>query len=218
MRQIPENTYDVCLTDPPYKLSQKYTTSTDSDNIIAVASIYNVVIELKKVVKEGGLCVVFYDNRILSVALDAYKKAGWKYIRCLTFYRREGSAHRMCGWMSTSDIILIFQNGNGKLNFYGKCNHDVYIKDKREVNSYAHPAQKPEWVIENILQRIAEPNMNVIDPYCGSGTTCAVAKKLGINYTGIEQELEFVEISKKRVGEKRKEKDLITGTLFETPN
>ena len=201
MRTLPEKIYDCCITDPPYKLSQKYTTSTDSDNIMAVASIYNVAIELKRVVKDGGLCVVFYDNRILPMALDAYKKAGWKYIRCLTLYRRAGSAFNMCGWMSTSDIILIFQNGEGKLNFYGKCSHDVYIKDKMEKVSYGHPAQKPEWIIEDILQRIAEPNMAVIDPYSGSGTTCAVAKKLGINYTGIEQELEFVEVSKKRVGD-----------------
>jgi len=216
MRELPENVYDACLTDPPYKLSQKYTTSTDSDNIIAIASIYNVAIELKRVVKVGGLCIVFYDNRILPMVLDAYKKAGWKYIRSLTMYRRAGNAYNMCGWMSTSDFILIFQNGDGKVNFYGKCSHDVYVKDKMEKESFGHPAQKPEWIIEDILQRILLPEMSVIDPYSGSGTTCAVAKKLGIKYTGIEQELEFVNISKKRVEEKKEEKEFEPQTLFNT--
>ena len=58
------------------------------------------------------------------------------------------------------DIIPIFQNGEGKLNFYGKMFlYDVYIKNKMEKVSYGHPAQKPEWIVEDILQRIAQPNI-----------------------------------------------------------
>ena len=99
------------------------------------------------------------------------KNSGWKYVRALTLYRRAGAASNMCGWMSTSDLILLFQNGEGKMNFYGKCSHDVYIKDKMEKISFGHPAQKPVWLMEDLIQRLSINDDIILDPYAGSGTT-----------------------------------------------
>ncbi len=39
----------------------------------------------------------------------------------------------------------------------------------------------------------------ILDPFCGSGTTCIAAKMLGRNYIGIEKEQEYVDIAEKRV-------------------
>lgn len=198
LKELPNNSVDLCLTDPPYKLSQKYTSVTDSDNVIAVASIYLCAVELKRVVKHGKFCIIFYDNRLLPMALDAFKKAGWKYVRALTYYRREGSAHMMCGWMSTSDFILIFQNGDGKMEFFGDCHHDVYVRMGREKISFNHPAQKPEWVIEHIIQRVTQEGDTILDPYFGSGTVPSVAKSLGRNCIGYELEKQFYDIGYER--------------------
>lgn len=199
MKEMEGNSIDLVLTDPPYKLSQRYTSSTDSDNVIGVASIYNCAQESKRVLKDGGLAVVFYDNRLLPVALDAFKKAGFKYIRALTLYRRAGSAHMMCGFMSTSDFILIFQNGEAKLNFYGSCSHDVYIKDKMEKESAHHPAQKPLWVIKDLIQRLSKEGDLILDPFAGSGTTGRACKDLGRNFILIEKEEKYIEVINRRL-------------------
>lgn len=199
MKEIPDKSVDCAIFDPPYKLSQKYTSSTDSDNLLAVASIYPVASELQRIIKQGNFACVVYDNRILPLALNAFKNAGWKYIRALTFYRRAGSANNMCGWMSTSDLILLFQNGEGKMNFYGKCNHDVYIKDKMEKNVFNHPAQKPEWLMEDLVQRLTKENDIVIDPFMGSGTTGVACKNLNRNFIGIELDEKYFEIAKNRI-------------------
>jgi len=199
MKEVMPNSVDLALLDPPYKLGQKYTTSTDSDNLLAVASIYPAAIELARIVKAGKFACVVYDNRILPVALDAFKNAGWKYIRALTLYRRAGSASNMCGWMSTSDLILLFQNGEGPLKFYGTCSHDVYVKDKMEKNSFNHPAQKPEWLIADLVQRMTEEGDTVFDPYMGSGTTGAVCKKMRRQFIGMELSREYYQIATKRI-------------------
>ena len=50
-----------------------------------------------------------------------------------------------------------------------------------------HPAQYPEELIERIIKVSTNPGDLVLDPFMGSGTTAAVAKKLGRNYIDLEQ-------------------------------
>lgn len=50
-----------------------------------------------------------------------------------------------------------------------------------------HPTQKPEALLERIIMACSNNGDVVLDPFCGSGTTCYVAKKLKRNYIGIEK-------------------------------
>jgi site-specific DNA-methyltransferase (adenine-specific) len=49
-----------------------------------------------------------------------------------------------------------------------------------------HPCQMPEAVLERIIRVATDPNGVVLDPFAGSGTTLAVAKKLGRRFLGVE--------------------------------
>lgn len=64
-----------------------------------------------------------------------------------------------------------------------------------------HPAQYPEELIERIIKVSTNPGDIVLDPFMGSGTTAAVAKKLGRKYVGFELEEEYIEIAKRRLAE-----------------
>ena len=78
-----------------------------------------------------------------------------------------------------------------------------------------HPCQMPEAVLERIIRVASNPGDLVLDPFAGSGTTVAVAKKLGRKYLGVElsdvyadgvrkrlQMIEFAEPRKTRKREK----------------
>lgn len=62
-----------------------------------------------------------------------------------------------------------------------------------------HPSQKPEALLERIIRASSNEGDTVLDPFAGSFTTNAVAKKLGRRSIGIEREQEFVEIGLRRV-------------------
>ena len=62
-----------------------------------------------------------------------------------------------------------------------------------------HPTQKPEALLERIILASSNENEIVLDPFSGSGTTCFVAKKLNRKYIGIEKDLKFYNISKRRI-------------------
>ena len=50
-----------------------------------------------------------------------------------------------------------------------------------------------------LVELVTVENQTVLDPFCGSGTTCLACKLLGRNYIGIEQNQEYVDIAKERL-------------------
>lgn len=77
------------------------------------------------------------------------------------------------------------------------CTGNERIKDA--TGKKAHSTQKPEELLKRIILSSSSEGDLVLDPFSGSGTTCAVAKKLNRKNIGIEREVKYVRISKKRI-------------------
>jgi len=63
----------------------------------------------------------------------------------------------------------------------------------------AHPTQKPEALLYRILLACTKPGDVVLDPFFGTGTTGAVAKRLGRHFIGIEREADYVSVALERI-------------------
>ena len=70
---------------------------------------------------------------------------------------------------------------------------------KGDDGSKAHPTQKPEALLYRILLACTKPGDVVLDPFFGTGTTGAVARRLGRRWIGIEREPSYVEIARERI-------------------
>jgi len=70
---------------------------------------------------------------------------------------------------------------------------------KGEDGSKAHPTQKPEALLYRILLACTKPGDVVLDPFFGTGTTGAVARRLGRRWIGIEREAAYVEVARERI-------------------
>jgi site-specific DNA-methyltransferase (adenine-specific) len=214
---LPKLRGDAIITDPPFKLSQSYAANVDADNLDAVASLIDSARMMAAVMPVGGLAAIFYDNRIMPFALNAFARAEWSYLRFMPFYRRWGNAHKLSGWMSTSDPILLFGMPGKTAEFFGDWKHDCYIKDKPEAEDAGHPAQKPIWILEHLASHICPPGGTVIDPYAGSGSTLIGAKKAGRRAVGIEKELWACEIAAKRLAVTERVERMTDGELTFSP-
>ena len=62
-----------------------------------------------------------------------------------------------------------------------------------------HPTQKPIALMINCITPISTVNALILDPSCGSGTTCVAAKKLGRRYIGIDIEEKYCDIARDRL-------------------
>jgi modification methylase len=65
--------------------------------------------------------------------------------------------------------------------------------------SKAHPTQKPEALLYRILLACTKPGDVVLDPFFGTGTTGAVARRLGRRWIGIEREPTYVKVARERI-------------------
>jgi len=70
---------------------------------------------------------------------------------------------------------------------------------KGEDGSKAHPTQKPEALLYRILLACTKPGDVVLDPFFGTGTTGAVARRLGRRWIGIEREPSYVKVARERI-------------------
>lgn len=63
----------------------------------------------------------------------------------------------------------------------------------------AHATQKPEGLLYRVILASSNPGDVVLDPFFGSGTTGAVAKKLRRNWIGIERDQKYIRVAEKRI-------------------
>ena len=68
----------------------------------------------------------------------------------------------------------------------------------------AHPTQKPESLLYRVLMAATKPGDLVLDPFFGTGTTGAVAKRLGRDYIGIERDPGYAKVAEERLASVRK--------------
>src|ERR1700722_738777 len=68
-------------------------------------------------------------------------------------------------------------------------------KDKKKL----HPTQKPEALLARVILAASRPDDLVLDPFAGTGTTGAVAKRLGRRFVGIEREAAYAAAARKRI-------------------
>ena len=77
------------------------------------------------------------------------------------------------------------------------CNGAERLKD--DDGGKVHPTQKPEALLYRVLLAATRPGDIVLDPFFGTGTTGAVAKRLGRRWIGIEREGRYVRAARERI-------------------
>lgn len=98
------------------------------------------------------------------------------------------------------------KNGNVVL---GKEKKGVPLSDTWEIpylnpkakERVGYPTQKPVLLLNQIIKIVTDKGDLVVDPFCGSGTTCVSAKHLKRNFIGIDASIDAVELSNKRLDE-----------------
>ena len=119
------------------------------------------------------------------------------------------NAHETLIWAKTSEKARYTFNYKAMkaLNGGKQMRSDWYIPlcsggERIRVNGEkAHPTQKPEALLERVILSSSNPGDVILDPFFGTGTTGAVAKRLGRRWIGIEREPAYIEVAQKRINQ-----------------
>ena len=85
---------------------------------------------------------------------------------------------------------------------------------KNGAGRKAHPTQKPEALLHRVVLAATRPGEVVLDPFFGTGTTGAVAKRLGRRFIGIERDPDYAALARERLARIPETTDR---SLLETP-
>lgn len=185
MKQMPDNSVDLIITDPPYGMDYQSNRRQEKHDKILGDKEFPLWIfdEFNRIAKRGVYVFCRWDNlkdipqpksvivwvKNNHTAGDLYHEHARKW-EAICFYPQED--HEFI--KRTSDVI------------YGK-----------KTSNDLHPTEKPVDVLAEIIK--ANVGDLILDPFCGSGSTLVACKQLNRKYIGIELSEKYCEISRNRL-------------------
>jgi site-specific DNA-methyltransferase (adenine-specific) len=208
MKQIPDESIDMILTDPPYGIDfksawQTYQKRIENDKLEDWQILLpKMLSEFKRILKPDGCCcccggggktpvtaiftleAIKYFNLIQTVVWRKFIGLGWRY-------------------RPAYENIVILSKNKDKYNFYDtskKCANLIEGINQKIPRKGEHPTQKPVELMEHFLKIHSKEGDIILDPFNGGGSTGVACKNLKRQFFGCELSPEYCEIAKARTG------------------
>lgn len=218
--------FDMIFADPPYFLSNGGI-SIQSGEIVSVdkgkwdksngAEADNTfnkewIAACRKHLKdEGTIWISGTYHNIFSVA-NCLTEQGFKILNVITWQKTNPPQNISCRFFTYSTEFVIWARKKDKVphyfnyQFMKELNGGHQMTDVWRLPAIApweksctkHPTQKPLALLTRIIQASTKERAWILDPFAGSSTTGIAANLLDRRYLGIDQEDNFLEISKAR--------------------
>lgn len=225
VKQIPADSVNLILTDPPYNIAHdrkvtRYNASDVSYDFGAwdrkgeeefLENMREWVNEFARVLKPGGTGIIFTSSAFISDLRRLLADAGMKPKQDLYWCKSNPvQPPQLTGYITSVEVILLFIKGDSGQTFNCKdfkeaknffefpiCGGNERVKDAKKDT--LHPTQKPEALIKRLMENSSYVNDLVFDGFMGVGTTAKVAKDLGRKFIGIELDVEYFQAAQRRI-------------------
>ena len=165
----------------------------------------------EKLTENGTIWISGTYHNIFSVA-QMLNELDFKILNCITWAKTNPPPNLSCKYFTHSTEFILWARKNKKVTHYynyelmKEINGGTQMRDlwslpaisKWEKSCGKHPTQKPLPLLARIILASTKENAWILDPFAGSSTTGIAANLLDRNFLGLEQEEEFLKLSKKR--------------------
>ncbi|MBR6012884.1 MAG: site-specific DNA-methyltransferase [Selenomonadaceae bacterium] len=226
-KMLPE-CVDMIFADPPYFLSNDGISCSGGKKVSVNKGEWdrgtnfeekhrfnrNWIKLSKKVLKPNGTIWISGTlHNIYSVGM-ALEQEGFKILNNITWQKNNPPPNLSCRYFthSTETILWARKNEKNSRHFFnyelmkeqngGKQMKDVWtgnLTSQKEKIFGKHPTQKPLYLLKRIISASTQEKNVVLDPFCGSATTGVACKILNRNFIGIENNEDFIKLSKERL-------------------
>lgn len=164
-----------------------------------------------KLKSNGTIWISGTYHNIFSVA-RCLTELDFKILNCITWEKTNPPPNLSCKYFTHSAEYILWARKEQKVPHYfnyelmKKINGGTQMRDVWRLPAIApwekscgkHPTQKPLCILSRIIQASTLPGAWILDPFTGSSTTGIAASLLGRRFLGIDQNAEFLELSKTR--------------------
>jgi site-specific DNA-methyltransferase (adenine-specific) len=221
-----EHKFDMVFADPPYFLSNNGL-SIQSGEIVSVnkgkwdkSHGFDYINEFNhkwlslvrdKMKEDATIWISGTMHNIFSVG-QILTELGFKILNIITWEKTNPPPNFSCRYFTYSTEQIIWARKSEKVPHYfnyelmKQLNGNKQMKDVWKLPAIApwekscgkHPTQKPLSVLTRLILASTKPNAWILDPFAGSSTTGIAANLANRRFLGIDQEDEFLSISKNR--------------------
>ena len=202
--------FDLILTDPPYELDNHGKGKNDfkdrklvKDNHIGFMSNgfdYNDVFDKMLKLQYTPNILIFCSNKQISKIMSYFES---KKLSCTLLIWNKSNPIPLCNGKYVSDVEFIVYVRGKKAPF----NNGVGIKYKYKVKKYPtvnakqrfHPSEKPVALLEELINLHSFEGQKVLDCFMGSGSTGVACINTNREFTGIELDEKYFDISIQRL-------------------
>jgi DNA modification methylase len=180
MRQMPANSVDFVLTDPPYLVNYRDRDGRTIQNDANADWLKPAMAEAYRVLKQDRVAIMFYGWSKVDAFFAAWRSAGFQPVGHLVFQKTYASKSRFFRYQHEQAFLL----AKGRPPLPKQPLSDVM--EMPYSGNKLHPTQKPVAALARLIRSFSLPEETVLDAFAGSGSTCAAAALTGRRYIGIE--------------------------------
>jgi len=216
LKEIPDESIDLILTDPPYNISKKGADIKRNGGKFGKAKPIKLdfgewdfgkvqwtdfIDDFVRILKPNGVLVMFYDRLWLGV-IGLYLQEEYNFkVRHIGAWIKSNPAPqaRKVGWQNGLEFFIVATKNHGSghhFNYKLGQSPDYYVHSVSF--KHYHPTQKPLKLIEWIVSYWSFEGDLVLDPFAGAGTTLIACERLKRRWIGVEIDSKYCEITKKR--------------------
>lgn len=206
MKEIPDLSVDLILTDPPYNIARKNNFHTmgragiDFGDWDKNADIFSYIQDCFRVLKRDGSLIVFNDWKNLGDIVKVAESHGFITKDMLRLEKTNPMPrNRDRRYITDFECAIWFTMPNAKWVFNRQDLNYQRPKFVCSVDRGLHPTQKSLKLMKELVKIHSNSGQLVLDPFAGSGTTLLAAKNLGRNFIGIEKEEQYYNIILERL-------------------
>ena len=201
MKDIPDGSVDLVLTDPPYGMAFKSNYRKEKYNEIqndkSLEWLERYISECYRVLKNNSAIYCFCSWHNVDVFKQAIEKK-FKVKNILIWEKNNTSMGDLKGSYAPKYEMIIFAHKGRKL-LNGFRYADI-IKANRTGNKN-HPTEKPVDLLKTFICNSTDENAVVFDGFMGSGSCGVACVNTNRHFIGIELDEDYFNIAKKRIEE-----------------
>jgi len=192
MKQIPDKSIDLVLTDPPYG-----TKTNQREEGLMIGEFSNVLPlvlpEIHRVLKNSGAFYCFTSWKQMPEWLLRFQQYFKLQNLLIWDKQRHSGVWSPSSWQFTWEGIYFGIKGKHKIRKYQRDILKSELKGKRIA------MQKPVDIIGQMIEASSDEGDTILDPFLGSGTTAVACKQLKRNFIGIEISQKYCDIANQRL-------------------
>ena len=193
MGQMPANSVDFILTDPPYLVNYRDRTGRSILNDADDNWLRPAMKEAYRVLKQDRVAVMFYGWTKVDKFFEAWLGAGFQPVGHIVFRKSYSSKSRFLQYQHEQAFLLAKGRPLLPKQPLGDVMEMPYSGNK------LHPTQKPVTALVSLIRSFTRPGEIVLDAFAGAGSTCAAAALSSRRYIGIELDETYLALANARM-------------------